>query len=755
MNIQITEYGLQVLNQTHAPFKIVNYKLGDAYGYVPSEDATGLSGNEVYSSIPSGPIVINANVYKYTSALDYEVGDFEFGEIAYFDATERCVAVGVSDRPIKKVKQSNTSGNSIRVDTYLSMVGTMYSMWNDNIGSDITFQVPVIKDVDLLPKVNDTDPNLYLIPPQSSNASAILAYTANNGLWYFDCYAFSNIQELTVIEATSTSITFDSSSFTDEQKGEITPSYFGEKLVEFTSGDCFSICRTVYTANVGSSRTILTFRTPLAIIPQIGDTFYLFSRTATSVSAAVLPIATTASLGAVIVGEGLSITTDGVLSGDPPVTSVNGQIGDVEIEAAEIPGLALVATTGSYNDLTDKPQNTSYTLPPATRTTLGGVIPGSQFNVANNGLLTLAQAPVLSINGAVPDDEGNVSLDIQGRVTGLINPQPIAEDSDLDTFTTMGLYYCPESSVRSLYNSPVVAEEFSLEVIELYNGGVLQRLCSASWQFIRVLNLLGQWSEWNQIYTRLSPVLATTNSPGAVTVGEGLYLDENGKLNARVKSVNGSTGDVTIGTTEIGEAFALFYNVEGGVPQLTVNPDPSDVPPESENPDDDTPQNMNYNRIGWRHIPQGVPYYLGEWNIRDATIAGDPNQEPDNNGTIKANVGDNGEDNYQTWNTSFVVLKVVVPEDTPAEVIQDSELDGQVFTNGQYIASIDGKWQPFISPALTGLPTDAPKGTMCYFDGQKWTTIAQGKPGDILTLNADGVPVWATSITPQGGLHIN
>ena len=755
MNIQITEYGLQVLNQTHAPFKIVNYKLGDAYGYVPSEDATGLSGNEVYSSSPSGPIVINANVYKYTSALDYEVGDFEFGEIAYFDATERCVAVGVSDRPIKKVKQSNTSGNSIRVDTYLSMVGTMYSMWNDNIGSDITFQVPVIKDVDLLPKVNDTDPNLYLIPPQSSNASAILAYTANNGLWYFDCYAFSNIQELTVVEATSTSITFDSSSFTDEQKGEITPSYFGEKLVEFTSGDCFSTCRTVYTANVGSSRTILTFRTPLAIIPQIGDTFYLFSRTATSVSAAVLPIATTASLGAVIVGEGLSITTDGVLSGDPPVTSVNGQIGDVEIAAAEIPGLSLVATTGSYNDLLDKPQNTSYILPPATRTTLGGVIPGSQFNVATNGLLTLAQAPVLSINGAVPDDEGNVSLDIQGRVTGLINPQPIPEDSDLDTFTTMGLYYCPESSVRSLYNSPVVAEEFSLEVIELYNGGVLQRLCSASWQFIRVLNLLGQWSEWNQIYTRLSPVLATTNSPGAVTVGEGLYLDENGKLNATVKSVNGSTGDVTIGTTEIGEALALFYNVEGGVPQLTVNPDPSDVPPESENPDEDTPQNMNYNRIGWRHIPQGVPYYLGEWNIRDATIAGDPNQEPDNNGTIKANVGDNGEDNYQTWNTSFVVLKVVVPEDTPAETIQDSELDGQIFTNGQYIASIDGKWQPFISPALTGLPTDAPKGTMCYFDGQKWTTIAQGKPGDILTLGADGVPVWTTQITPQGGLHIN
>ena len=270
-----------------------------------------------------------------------------------------------------------------------------------------------------------------------------------------------------------------------------------------------------------------------------------------------------------------------------------------------------------------------------------------------------------------------------------------------------------------------------------------------------MLNLVGQWSEWNQIYTKASPILATTDSPGVITIGEGLYLDDSGKLNARVKSVNGSVGDVTIGSTEIEDAIALLYNIEGGVPQLTINPDPADVPPETENPDDDTPQNMNYNRIGWRHIPQGVPYYLGEWNIKDATIAGDPNQEPDNNGTIKANVGDNGESNYQTWNTSFVVLKVVVPADTPEDVIADSELDGQIFTDGQYIASINGKWQPFINPALTGLPNNAPKGTMCYFDGEKWTTIAQGKAGDILTLGADGVPVWATQITPQGGLHIN
>lgn len=755
MNIQITNYGLSVLNKTCKPFNIAQFRLGSNYGYVPSVNATDISGTVVYESTLVGPITVNTNVFKYTIALDYEVGDFTFGEIAYLDDQGQCLAIAVSDRLITKTAQTNNVGNSMRIDTYLSMVGTQYNMWNDNIGSDIDFQVPTLKDVDLLPAVNDTDPNMYLIAPQSSNASSILAYTVGNGLWYFDCYSLSNVQQLSVVRATATSVVFNSAQFTDEQKTQITPAYYGDKVIEFTSGKCYSACRTVVTANIGLTETVLTFRTPMAIVPSPGDTFYLFSRSQVSVSASVLPIATTTNLGGVIVGSGLSITPEGVLSSDPPVTSVNGQIGDVLIDATDISGLSLVATTGSYNDLTDKPSQISYVVPAATRTTLGGIIAGSQFNIATNGLLTLAVNPVLTVNGQSPDTSGNLNIQVGDKVSGLVNPQQIPELSDLNDYTTMGLYYCAEADVRSLVNSPIVAEEFSLEVIALYNGGMLQRASSASWQFIRVLNLNGDWSEWNQVYTKASPIFATTTDPGVITIGEGLYLDDTGKLNAKVKSVNGSTGDVVIGSVEIEDAIKMLYNVEGGVPQLTINPDPLDIPPASENPDDDPPQNMNYNRIGWRHIPQNVPYYLGEWNVKDGTINGDPEQEPDNNGTIKANVGDNGQSNYQTWNTSFIVLKVVVPADTPEDIIADSELDGQIFTDGQYIASIGGKWQPFINPALTGLPNNAPKGTMCYFDGEKWQTIPQGKPGDVLTLNSEGIPAWTTSITPQGGLHIN
>lgn len=50
------------------------------------------------------------------------------------------------------------------------------------------------------------------------------------------------------------------------------------------------------------------------------------------------------------------------------------------------PTLATVATSGNYNDLSNKPA--SYTLPAATNSTLGGVIVGANLSVSANGTLS-------------------------------------------------------------------------------------------------------------------------------------------------------------------------------------------------------------------------------------------------------------------------------------------------------------------------------------------------------------------------------
>ena len=84
---------------------------------------------------------------------------------------------------------------------------------------------------------------------------------------------------------------------------------------------------------------------------------------------------------------------------DGVVTSAkieNGTIVDADIAtnaaiaASKISGLARVATSGSYNDLSNKPSIPSaYTLPVATTTVLGGVMQGDNVTIASDGKISV------------------------------------------------------------------------------------------------------------------------------------------------------------------------------------------------------------------------------------------------------------------------------------------------------------------------------------------------------------------------------
>lgn len=82
---------------------------------------------------------------------------------------------------------------------------------------------------------------------------------------------------------------------------------------------------------------------------------------------------------------------------------------------ANVADLAEVATSGSYNDLTDKPSIPSaYTLPAATATALGGVKSGGDITVATDGTVTVNSATTAdsattasSATKATQDGSGN------------------------------------------------------------------------------------------------------------------------------------------------------------------------------------------------------------------------------------------------------------------------------------------------------------------------------------------------------------
>lgn len=115
-----------------------------------------------------------------------------------------------------------------------------------------------------------------------------------------------------------------------------------------------------------------------------------------------LPTASNSTLGGVKVGSGLTINTSGVLSADVTASTLTAYTKTTD--------LSVVAKSGSYNDLSNKPTIPSaYTLPNATSSTLGGVKVGSNISVSN-GTISVTKSNVTSALGYTPATTNNASF---------------------------------------------------------------------------------------------------------------------------------------------------------------------------------------------------------------------------------------------------------------------------------------------------------------------------------------------------------
>lgn len=412
MKVQITNVGIQQMAETGEPLNIVKYVLGSDYGYTPTQDATGIKGEEVYTSSPTEIEVINANVYKYQIGLDYNVGNFNFGEVALYDDKDNCVAVGVSEDIISKLKTSGSSGgNSVILGVYMSMAAKNYAMWIDALASDNQYSVPILESVDNLSTTADAYPNFYIVRGASSQQSSILAYTSKDGLWYFDAYSYEYQIQLTVTNCTPKTIQFSTRGLSAEEISSITTlRYFGDKIIEFTSGQVYSICRNIKSiALVGQTATI-SLATPLAITPVAGDTFIIFSRSAISTSTVEIPVATADTIGGVKPGKFLQVNEDGSLD----VTLNNA----TEDEAGLVkPGERLsVEGDGTLN----------YVPTPATEESIGDIKPGTRLSVEEDG--TLNYVPTAATADLIGDVKPGKRLTVQSD--GTIDYVPTAATED-------------------------------------------------------------------------------------------------------------------------------------------------------------------------------------------------------------------------------------------------------------------------------------------------------------------------------------
>ncbi len=605
MIIQLTAAGAALLEASTGPVTITSFQLGSGYNYVPQASDTALHGSLIYTGTPTAPLAVSGNVVKYGAFLDYPLGPFQFGEMGLFVGTT-LFALAASQVLIDKLQLTSTSvGNSIRLDSYVSVVGTNYEMWLDLASVNNQYQLAVLGSVDQLPQPQQAIPNIYTVSGATSQQSAFFAYTDRSGLWNFDAYAYAN-------QAAATVVGFDSQSVTIALSDYVTgmdPAYFGAAILEFTTGSLYGLCRYIQSATISGGNVTLGFASILAMTPVVGDKFVVFGRQALSTTIPNLPIASPTQLGAVIVGTTLTVTDTGLLNVAPtsfPVTSVNGQTGDVDLTASDITGLATVAITGSYTDLINKPA--TYTLPIASTTVLGGVkAPGDgNLSIAGDGTIDLGFPAVKTVNGVSPDTSGNIN--VSSSIIGLVNPTEIPNGSDLNTYQTAGLFWVATADAGSLLNAPSgLSSEATLEVLPFTTtgtgGDVVQRLAGSSGMFLRAY-AGGTWTGWVQFQTNNSIPAATTSTLGGVVVGTGLNVTPGGILSTQIQTINGmNTQFLTLTAFDVGAVATSSVNAQGGVASLDQ---PSTSVPATDP--------YTFGRVPFFEIPLGTLTYAGTWD---------------------------------------------------------------------------------------------------------------------------------------------
>jgi hypothetical protein len=552
MILQLTDYAVGVLATNPSPTLDV-FKIGSASGYVPLPTDTDIHGSIQFTGQVAPPVTLNANVVKYVISMDSTVGDFSYGEVGFMYQGQ-LFALAVADTLSFKRKTGADPGNIVRFDAYLTVVGANYAMVVDEADSSNQFMMAGLSTIDQLPPVNNTLPNSYIISGASSDQSTFMAYTDRTGLWSFDAYQFGNTIPATVVSADILSVTIALADYS----ADMNPAFFGQVALQFGTGLNFSICRYVKTAIQSGQTVTLGFQTPMAIVPSAGDKIRVYRRV-DGASGLQLPIATASLLGGIKIGTGLVINpTTGVCSVDPAalgaVTSVNGKTGAVTLTAPDIPGIATVGKTGSYNDLTDKPA--PYSLPIATTTVLGGVKAPANGNLTINGsgVIDLGFTPIKTVNGVGPDASGNIN--VVSNEIGLVDPQAVVSNADLNNYTTTGLFTIAAGLSTNLVNAPTnTGEVATLEVVPTVLNGTgysVQRYITATGMWWRA-GVGNSWGAWNAVSTQ---AIATTSSLGVVQIGSGLSITAQGVLSWNSSALPVASAS-TLGVIRVGSGLSI------------------------------------------------------------------------------------------------------------------------------------------------------------------------------------------------------
>ena len=214
-----------------------------------------------------------------------------------------------------------------------------------------------------------------------------------------------------------------------------------------------------------------------------------------------LPEASSTTLGGVKVGSGLSIT-NGVLSATGSTVADSIDWSKVQNK----PSFASVATSGDYNDLTNKPTiPQEYTLPAASESALGGIKVGSGLSITSDGVLSAtgsSSGEAVDLSNYYTKSEVDIAvISLQNSIDNIEIPTTDLSNyyTKTETDNTFALKTTVPTKVSDLSNDSgyQTAEQVATQVaavlpeVTTADNGKIMGVVDGAWALVELSNFEG------------------------------------------------------------------------------------------------------------------------------------------------------------------------------------------------------------------------------------------------------------------------
>ena len=322
------------------PFiNIVEFRVGDAYGYTPTRNDTGLNGNLLYVAAPTQYRNVGNNTIDIVCQIPPDAGPFPYGEVGIYNldsgGNKVLFAKAVFDTP--QIKYSSLGTNIATSETFHCLIKLEQSIAIFQF-STVTNQELIEYDLwsDVIPPGLSANPDVPLVLVREldgARCSSLLTKSDDTKWTVGTNYPW--FKNTTIVNATSTSVTVSAANFLASDLTTINRKY----VLEFSNGYFRSVSQFV-NAGGGNYRFDLN-PAPLTELPPVGGALRVYE----SINYKTFPLGTNTIPGMVRAGDGLIINSPGVMETHGLLHDVNNS-GRVIDSATNINDISL--PSGEY-----------------------------------------------------------------------------------------------------------------------------------------------------------------------------------------------------------------------------------------------------------------------------------------------------------------------------------------------------------------------------------------------------------------------